>query len=77
MILIFWVIFGGKMDVATMRALMCPGPQNPTKKLVHLKTYWVNHYLGKVFLKVSGLDPPLIYIDLESWIAMLYTNTEY
>ena len=64
---IFWATFGGKMDVATMRASDGLGPPNPTKKLAN----WVellgqplfrNHvfeiFRGKPLLKVGSAPPP-------------------
>ena len=46
--LIFWVIFGVKMDVATMRApCTCgQGPPNPTKKVGPFGSTIISNFLG-------------------------------
>ena len=56
-ILIFSATFDGKMGVATMYALWVLD-QNLIRKLAHLEDFWVNQYLEKMFLKISGLNPP-------------------
>ena len=61
----FGAIFGWKMGVAATPAPKGLRPQNQTKKLAHVRVFWVTCYLKIVFPNLQTMDPPLIRI--KSW----------